>query len=600
MNPQQASLVATIGGSHVQYATLAVSSLVAALLEVLSVAAIPLFITLLVDPATVKRQMQLYSPGLFSRLINDTDELIMLVSAGMITFFVVKNLFLALITLYQARFIANRQTALSTRLFLEFLHRPYKFHLTNNSVLLHRIVNTDAFSVFIGTVLPATQILTEGLVLLLVCLLLIYLNPTSSLAALGTMALLGWIFYRALRSRLGDLSRRQHKAGTEMNRWILQAFGGVKEVKLYGTEPFFAGAYRQHALEYSRNGAFMTASAQIPRFIMETLVMSGIGGAVLIMAARGLPIHEILPSLALFGVAALRLLPAVNRIIANASMIRFNSAGLDTVVKSLAENHLSNPDHKVAPTQQLRLNLTKSFSAENICYEYPNAARSALNGISFEVKKGGIAGIVGPSGAGKSTLIDVILGLHPPSAGTVAVDGCDVRSMLDTWQRSIGYVPQNIFMLDDTIRRNIAFGVPDDQIDDKLVWDCLRKARLDGFVQNLADGLETSINEDGSRLSGGQRQRLGIARALFRRPEVLILDEATSALDNQTEKEFGLALSGLTGETTVILVAHRLNTVKRCDLLIHLQDGTLIGTGTFESLMQSSSHFRKLMGTANE
>jgi ABC-type multidrug transport system fused ATPase/permease subunit len=357
-----------------------------------------------------------------------------------------------------------------------------------------------------------------------------------------------------------DRLRQQH---------LQQGLGGAKDVKLLGREDDFLRQYKNHSDHIALVGQRMQTLTQLPRLWIELLAMIGLASIVLIMVAQGKSIGAIAPTLGLFAAAAFRLMPSVNRILNYTQSMRYGLATTNTLYTELKLNS-SAPNGAttiIAPWQKITLC--------DVCFTYPNALTPALNHLSLAIQRGETVGFVGPSGSGKSTLVDAVLGLLTPSAGTILVGNSDIQNNLRGWQNQIGYVPQSIYLTDDSLRRNVAFGLADDKIDNIAVARAIRSAQLEEFVCTLPEGLETVVGERGIRLSGGQRQRIGIARALYHDPSVLVLDEATSALDTATEQGVMEAITALHGTKTILIVAHRLSTVEHCDRLYRLECGAM-------------------------
>ena len=331
-----------------------------------------------------------------------------------------------------------------------------------------------------------------------------------------------------------------------------------------------------------------------PRFFIETLSVGGILAVLLFMMAQERSIESILPTLGVFGLAAVRLMPSLTRLISALTVIRSSQPSLDLVTQDLRALSSSDADLFLAPGPKEELPFTKNLNIHELSFHYPDVKEPTLRGLNLSITHGESVAFVGASGSGKTTTVDLLLGLLEPSSGHVRIDGVDIHTALKTWQQRIGYIAQPTYLLDDTVRRNIAFGVPDALCDEERVWEAIKAAQLQEHIQRLPQGLDTVVGEHGARFSGGQRQRLGIARALYHRPDVLVLDEATSALDNETEREIVRTISELGGERTVITIAHRLSTVRHCDRIYFLSDGQVAQEGTFDELLESSEAFRRM------
>ncbi|HEY8119597.1 MAG TPA: ABC transporter ATP-binding protein [Methylophilaceae bacterium] len=515
---------------------------------------------------------------LFDWLGNPTQaQMLSMAMLGLVGIYLIKNMFLAFLAWRQTHFAFGVQMQLSQRLFTTYLRQPYTFHLQRNSAQLMRNV-TGEVGMFTGAITNSLSIITESLVLIGIASLLLLVEPLGALIVVLVLGTFAGGFNLITRKRILRWGKaRQYHDGLRIQH-LQQGLGGAKDVKLLGRESDFLAQYQTHNIQSARVAEFQTTLQQIPRLWLELLAVAGLAILVQTMLSQGRDMSSIVPTLSLFAAAAFRLMPSVNRVLASAQALRYARIVINTLYE---ESKLDVAQGEV-PRNKSSGN-TPAFQNEiclsNLNYSYPNATSSALDDLSITVRKGESVGFIGPSGSGKSTLIDVILGLLTPSSGQVAVDGQDIQNNLRAWQDQIGYVPQTIYLTDDTLRRNIAFGLADDQIDDESVIRAVRDAQLEEFVASQADGLQTMVGERGIRLSGGQRQRIGIARALYHDPSLLVLDEATSALDTEIETDVMQAVAALHGRKTILIVAHRLSTVEQCDRLYRLDHGKLVAEG---------------------
>lgn len=492
---------------------------------------------------------------------------------SLVILYFLKSLYLGYLAWQQAQFNNNVLVHLSRRMFVLYLKQPYAFHLQrNSSELIRNIINEVGY--FLSTGLNSVMLLiTESMILAGIIILLFVMEPIGALSLLLTVGITGFIFQALTRPKVSRWGKsRQTHDGLRIKQ-VQQGLGGVKDVILLGREQDFIEQYDLHNKAQASASLKLTILQAIPRLWLEVMAVVGLATLVIIMTSQGRSMDSIIPALGLFAAAAFRLLPSIGKILSAAHSARFGDSVLEMLKSELAlEIPADTRSEAVLPMKH-------SIELKNITFTYSMAASSALQNISLIINHGETVGIVGPSGSGKSSLIDLILGLLRPDSGQILVDGNSIHNNLRGWQDQIGYVPQSIFLTDDTLRRNIAFGINDEQIDDKAVARTLKDSQLDEFVGSLPDRLETIVGERGIRLSGGQRQRIGIARSLYHNPGVIVLDEATSALDGTTESEVMDAIHALRGSKTVIIVAHRLSTVESCDRIFRLEDGKLAETG---------------------
>lgn len=505
-----------------------------------------------------------------------------IITAGMVVLvgvYVVKTTFLAFLTWQQAKFVFGLQVDLSKRLFRSYITQPYTFHLQRNSAQLIQNVFNETYQFAQGVLISGIALLTELLVVVGILILLLVIEPLGAVIVATVLGVTTYFFQRVSRERLLRWGiARQHHDGLRIQH-LQQGLGGVKEVKLFGRESHFINQFAVHMVGSAHAWERQAVLQALPRIWLEMLGVIGLAGIVLVILWQGKPVDNLVPTLGLFAAAAFRLIPSVNRILISAQKLRF---GLPST--KILSNELSLPDLAADSGQAETMSFLGEIVIDNVSYSYPESPEPSLTDISMTIPRGASIGIVGGSGAGKSTLVDVLLGLLTPTAGAIRVDGVDIQSNPRGWQSLIGYVPQTIYLMDDTIRHNIAFGLPDSQINDEAVWRAVCAAQLEEYIKSLPDGLDTVIGEGGVRLSGGQRQRVGIARALYYDPPVLVLDEATSALDTLTEHDFVDAVNALSGCKTLIIVAHRLSTLKCCNRLYRLDKGCIVEEGSYDTV----------------
>ncbi|TXI95627.1 MAG: ABC transporter ATP-binding protein [Burkholderiaceae bacterium] len=507
------------------------------------------------------------------------EELVISGMVCLVVVYAVKSMFLAFLAWRQACFVFDLQESLSQQLFAGYLRQEYTFHLQRNSALLIRNVIGQVGD-FAHVIQQGLLLATELFVLFGISILLLSVEPLGALLVVFSVGAAGVGFHRSTRGRIVRWGEaRQHHEGLRIQH-LQQGLGGAKDVILLGREDEFLDQYRKHNAGSARIGRRHTTLQALPRLILELMAVTGLAVLVLVMVLQGKSVETLLPTLGLFAAAAFRLMPSVNRVLAAVQSMRFSMPVVDTLSSELAIL-----DDRKTPESGVVLPFCHQLTLSNISFRYPSAKTAALENVSISISKGSSVGLIGGSGAGKSTVVDVLLGLLTPTQGVVEVDGLDIRQNLRGWQDQIGYVPQSIFLTDDSLRRNVAFGLPDDQINDEAVWSALRAAQLENFVRGLPEGLDTQVGERGVRLSGGQRQRIGIARALYHDPSVLVLDEATSSLDTDTESGVMDAVRLLKGEKTLVIVAHRLSTVENCDYLYRFECGQIVAEGNVKNVL---------------
>lgn len=484
------------------------------------------------------------------------------------TIYALKTLFLAWMTSRQMAFVYGVQAELSERLLVGYLNKPYTFHLQHNSAeLIRNVVNVTNELTLTGMV-ALLILVTEMLVVGGIALLLFVWEPLGTALAVLILGVVGTVFNRFTRARIRRAGESRNAHEEARIKHLQQSIGGCKELKLMGREAGALDKYAPHNVASARIGRRHATLQAMPRLWLELLAVLGLLLIVTAMMVQGQTASALIPTLGMFAAAAFRLIPSLNRILGSLHHLRFSTPVIDTLFAELrAADAIILPEP--APFPPLR----RSIRLEDVTVRYPESEGPVLNGVNLEISSGTTVGFVGESGAGKSTLIDAILGLLPLEQGRVLSDEIDVRTNLRGWQRQVGYVAQSIYLVDDTLRRNVAFGLPDDEIDESAVQRAISAAQLTAFVSELAQGLDTVVGERGVRLSGGQRQRIGIARALYHDPSILVLDEATSSLDAETEQGVMESIDALHGAKTILMVTHRIAALRFCDAVVRLALG---------------------------
>src|SRR5579872_3994315 len=497
-----------------------------------------------------------------------------LIIVGMLTLvalYFIKMVFSVYLFRKLYKFVFGIQANLSYQFFAGYMRQPWTFHLQHNSAQLINIAITEISQFINSILLPMMFLLTDGLVMLGVITLLFIVEPLGTFIIVSTLGIIAWAFHRVIRNHLLHWGRtRQYHEGMRL-QLIQEGLAGVKEVKLLGREKDFFAQYNIHNLKSSYVNERQRTVMELPRLGFELLAVISLAVLVIVMVTQNASMDKILPTVGLFAAAAFRIMPSANRMMSSIQSLYFGIPAINTLYQEakLFNNEISLQNKKYLPFKS-------NITLESVRYQYPNSKNNALNNVTLTIERGMSVGFVGASGVGKSTLIDIILGLLTPHAGYVKVDGMNIQENLRGWQDHIGYVSQSIFLTDDTLRRNIAFGLEEEIIDDDAVQGAIKAAQLEEFVNHLPEGLNTFVGERGVRLSGGQRQRIGIARALYHDPAVLVLDEATSALDTTTEKEVMKAVIALHGTKTLLIVAHRMSTVSHCDWLYDMDQRKII------------------------
>lgn len=577
-------------GDQVKALIILAGMFIGAVLETAGIGLVLPFLALVGDPSMLSSHERV------ARLQSWVDQhtptgVFVTLSVALLLFFAVKNAYLAVLSWVQLRFLRRQQLNVATGVLRNYLSQPYEFFLRRNSAILTRTVSHDVPVAFNQVLKPVATLIVESLVSTGVVILLLVVAPVPTLAAAALLGGTGLLFFRATRRTLTAAASAAHETGRAMTRATDQAISGAKETKVLGREQFFIDAFHEKA-DVNLRAAYRVATiAGFPRLVIETLSVASIVIIGMFTVWQTGDVRRALPILGLFAVAAIRLMPSASRILYSLAAIRTSMPALDAVSAEAGE--LDAAKLSLGFGESTAIDFRHDLRVESVSFGYAGAPDVALKNVSLTVGRGQTVAVVGPSGAGKTTLVDLILGLLRPTGGEIFVDDAPLGSVLRSWQRNIGYVPQTVFLADDTIRRNVAFGLRDENVSDELVWAALNTARLADFVRSHPTGLETQVGENGVRLSGGQRQRIGIARALYWNPAILILDEATSALDGPTENEIRATIQALAGAKTIFVVAHRLASVRLCDVVFFMNDGRITASGTFSNLMSSVPAFRE-------
>ena len=515
--------------------------------------------------------------------ITTQKQLIVGSLVAIVIVYFVKAVFLLYSGWIKNKFTAGLKVDISQRLFTIYMHQPYVFHLQRNSAQLIRNVTDEVFEL-VSSFASAMSMLSELLIILGIGIMLFIVEPLGLVSIISTVVLFGSLFYVLTRGRTLELGKQRQFHEFQVLKHLQQGIGGFKDATILGREENFIQQYVHHTKASAKVNLVKLLLLALPRHMFELLtviVLSVFIGTLLFILNK--EVDSIIPSLGIFVMAAFRIMPSANTIIANMQGLRFS---LPVINRIYDEIHL--PDRKNNYDEEIQQKLTNNIHVKDVDFQYSKSSDSAIHAVNININDGSIVGFIGPSGAGKSTLINVILGLLKPVKGQVLVNEMDIQNNMRSWQNRIGYVPQSIYLTDDTLKNNVAFGVPEGEIDIQLVNDAISQSQLKEFVEDLPQGIETIVAENGVRLSGGQRQRIGIARALYHHPSVLVLDEATSALDTITESEVMDTIESLHGNKTIIIIAHRMSTLKNCDHIYKLKNGTIIDQGSFDKMVNTN------------
>ena len=571
-----------------------------ALLEAMSVALVVPFVAALQDPRLVL-ESRILQPLLTAVDVRRPEQLLAAAGLCLVGAFIVKSGYLVLLYRWLFRFIFAKQVALSRRLLTGYLNAPYTFHLDRNSAELIKAMTGTLQGFTAGFLLNLLTVLGEALVVVALVMLLMVFDALTTLGTVIALAIPTAIIYLRMRRRLAVSGRTAEESFASVIQWTEQAIGGIKATLVMGRNSYFVDQHGRFMRTFADSWRTVALLSTMPRLVIDTLALSAIVAIVLVSLVRGPELQQLLPVLGMFAVAAIRLMPSATRIANGLAQLRFLYATLEVIhgeLRALDGVRPPQPDG-TAQDRESPLRFERSLVLERVSYAYPNAPRPIIDDVTLEVQKGHWVALVGPTGAGKTTLVDLMLGLLTPTSGRILIDGRDLKDHVGGWRRNVGYVPQDIYLLDDTVRRNIAFALPDDAIDDEQVWRALRGAEVDHLVRSLPDRLNATIGQRGSRLSGGERQRLAIARALYHDPQVLVVDEGTANLDNETETAIVDTLTGLRGQKTIVVVAHRLTMVRNSDRIYFVRQGSVKSAGNYRELLANDSSFRQFASAEN-
>lgn len=554
---------------------LLVMIVIGAVMETLSVSMIVPVISAIIEPDAFARNALLIRINSLLHL-DTVEQFTVVMIFAMMFLFAFKNIYMLFLYYVQFSFICNNQYRISRDLLQIYLNKPYEFYLNSNTSDVLRTVYSDTTGVF-SLLLQCIQLATELIVGLCLCLVLIKVDPVMTVMIAALLVGVTLISNGILKPRLQRIGAESREKQSLMYGSIIQCVMGIKDVKIFAKEGFFLDSYKNYGKRYynlSRNNSVLGAA---PRLLIESVSICGILGYLVFMLLRGGDLTGMLPQLSAFAVAASRLMPCANRASTYLSSIAYYKPTLDFVYENVEvpRKQAADEEVRIERTEE-RLTYTDKIEVKNLSYKYPNTEVYIFDNARMIIPIGKSVGIVGASGSGKTTVVDIILGLLDAETGEILCDGRNVFEHYAGWLKNIGYIPQTINLIDDTLRANVAFGVETEKMDEDRIWQVLEESQMKSFIEGLPEGLDTKIGERGVRLSGGQRQRIGIARALYHDPELLILDEATSALDNDTEAAIMEAIDNLHGKKTMLIIAHRLKTIENCDLIYRVENGKIV------------------------
>ncbi len=506
-------------------------------------------------------------------------ELMIFVMCALIFMFVFKNTFLFFQQKAVLKFVYTNQFATSRRMMINYMQRPYEYYLNADTAVIQRSITSDVNNMY-GLILALLQLTSEAIVFVALVTMSFLTDVWMTVTVTILLVAVLLIIKVAIKPTMQKAGKDNQDYYSGLFKWINQSVTGIKEIKIAAKEPYFINEYSKCGAGYVNAVRKYSLFNATPRLLIETVAIAGMVGYLLVMLLNGAEAVDIMPQLTLLAMVAMRLIPCANRMNTYLTSISYFEPFLmgvsDNLQNEIRDGSIEYDEvHYAKKLDIKKLHVTRDIVLSDITYKYPNTDVKIFDHATCEIPVGTSVGIVGSSGAGKTTIVDILLGLLKNESGAVLADGVDVMTDYQGWLKNVGYIPQTIFMIDASIRKNVAFGVPDEDIDDEKVWQALKEASLDEFVRGLPEGLDTGIGERGIRLSGGQRQRIGIARALFENPEVLILDEATSALDNDTEAAIMDSINSLHGRKTLIIIAHRLQTIEKCDMVYRVAGGKI-------------------------
>lgn len=570
--------------------------LIGTALELIGVGAIPAFLATMVTPNRILEVPVVGS--IFTHFdIQGEQRLLIYTGLGLLAIYIIKNAYLGFLNYFKSKFIRDQKIVLARRLYTAYMRAPYAFHLNRNTAELLRNANLEVRIIGNEVLRPLLQLILSGVTASAITILLIVIEPVISVVVVGVLGMASFIFTQATRKKIEAMGEEEQRQRTASYKVMHEGFGSLKAVKVLNKEGSFIRKFMDSFRKANHAQHLQEIIGSWTRPFMEVIAITGLLIVVFFIIYLGEDVSTLIPTLGLFGVAILKLQTQITTAVSSFNSLKYSNYAVDPVYDdlNLLEPKLETEQttEKERPTIPLQFN--SELRIDSLYFRYQNSETDVLKNINMTIQSGSSVGLVGKTGAGKSTLVDILLGLLEPTRGQVTVDDTPVFHQLAQWQLNIGYIPQDIYLLDDTIKRNIALGLDDEAIDENRLQEAISIAQIQDLIASLPEGWDTTVGERGVRLSGGQLQRVGMARALYTDPDVLVMDEATSSLDSSTEQSVMQALDRAKQGRTFIMIAHRMSTVKKCDVIYMLEEGELIASGTYSELLENSSEFRTMV-----
>lgn len=561
-----------------QMSGLLVLMLIGAVLEAVSIGLVIPVVSVILTPGAMEKYGEKYAfiQSFYDVFhITTSKQLTVIVMLALILAFVCKNLFLFLQQKRMYHFVYTNQFYTANRLLRSYIKKDYEYFLNADTATIQRSIAADVNNMY-GLILALLQVVSEGIVFATLGVVLFLMDPMMTVVIASLLLVTLLVIKKLIKPVMNRTGKENQDYGASMYQWISQAVCGIKEVKVAGKEQYFVKEYMKQGQGFVNAMERLNLFSSTPKLLIETVCIAGMVAYMLILVLNDVDVASMLTILAAFATAAVRLMPSASRINNQLTQIAYCEPFFMNVSDNLVEDiNEENVDMSYAEEAKEKLPVTKEIELKNITYAYPNTDKLIFDHADLKIQVGTSIGVVGGSGAGKTTVVDILLGLLNLKEGTITADGVNVMEHYREWLKNVGYIPQMITLLNTDIRQNVAFGVPEEEIDEEKLWYALKEAQLDEFVKGLPEGVRTGVGERGIRISGGQRQRIGIARALYNDPELLILDEATSALDNETEAAIMGAINRLHGRKTLVIIAHRLQTIEKCDMVYRVENGKI-------------------------